>query len=74
MYGNTTPVKFIFCVKKIQEKKYIFRPYDLEKIKEKGATKDYFVITPSGITHVYNPDTTVKEVTIDISIINYFSS
>lgn len=56
MYGNTTPVKFIFCKKKEQLKSYIFRPYDLEKIKEKVAIKDYFIITPSGITHVYDPD------------------
>ncbi len=56
MYGNTTPIKFIFCKKKIQSKSYTFRPYDLEKIKEKGAIKDYFIVTPSGITHVYDPD------------------
>jgi dynein heavy chain, axonemal len=60
MYGNTTPIKFIFCKKKEHLNPYTFRPYDLEVIQADKAKEDYFIITPSGITHVYNSD--LKEV------------
>ena len=56
MYGNTTPIKFIFCKKKEQINKYINRPYELEKIEAKDAIGDYFIISPTGITHVYDPE------------------
>jgi dynein heavy chain, axonemal len=60
MYGNTTPIKFIFCKKKEHGDPYTFRPYDLEVIKADKAKDDYFIITPTGITHVYNSN--LKEV------------
>ena len=57
MFGDQTPVKFIYCKKKVHEKSYIFRPYDLHIINMKQVKNlnEYFVITPSGITHVYTP-------------------
>ena len=54
MYGNTTPIKFIFCKKKEQPNRYINRPYELQKIEAKDAIGDYFIISPTGITHVYD--------------------
>jgi dynein heavy chain len=58
MYGNTTPIKFIFCRKRVYDKVYIYEPYELEIIKDKRietirSFKDYFIITPTGITHIY---------------------
>jgi len=55
MYGNTTPIKFIFCKKKSVGNTFDFRPYDLEVI-ESESGDDYFIITPTGITHVYKTD------------------
>lgn len=57
MYGDTTPVKFIFCEKIVYENPYRFRPYDLKIISMKQVKKlvDFYIITPSGITHVYKP-------------------
>jgi len=56
MYGNTTPIKFIFCKKKISDNSYNFRPYDLEVIDSDKVQDDYFIITPTGITHVYKSE------------------
>jgi len=56
MYGNTTPIKFIFCKKKASNNSYNFRPYDLEVIDSDKVQDDYFIITPTGITHVYKSE------------------
>jgi len=56
MYGNTTPIKFIFCKKKFSNNSYNFCPYDLEVIESDKIGDDYFIITPSGITHVYKSE------------------
>ena len=56
MYGNTTPIKFIFCIKKMSQNSYNFRPYDLEVIESDKVGDDYFIITPTGITHVYKSE------------------
>ena len=57
MYGNTTPVKFIFCEKK-KYPSHIVRPYDLVVVSGDKIQSEYFMITPNGITHVYNSDLT----------------
>jgi len=56
MYGNTTPIKFIFCKKKSTGNTFDFRPYDLEVIESEKCGDDFFIITPTGITHVYKTD------------------
>ena len=55
-YGNTTPIKFINCVRKEQGDN--FRPYDLKVINtsenQKELTLDeYYTISAHGIVHVY---------------------
>ena len=53
MYGNTTPTKFIFCEKVKHAEEYIFSPYDLKVIPRDKIGNDYFIITATGINHVY---------------------
>lgn len=56
MYGSTTPIKFIFCKKKNEGENFNFRPYDLIRIESDKLSEDYFIITATGITHVYQTD------------------
>ena len=53
MYGNTTPTKFIFCEKVDHSAEHIFSPYDLRVVPREKIGKDYFIITPTGISHAY---------------------
>ena len=53
MYGNTTPTKFIFCEKVDHSAEHIFSPYDLRVVPKEKIGKDYFIITPTGISHAY---------------------
>jgi len=53
MYGNTTPIKFIFCEKVDHSAEHIFSPYDLRVVEREKIGKDYFIITPTGISHSY---------------------
>lgn len=55
MYGNTKPTKFIFCKKVDHSNEHIFSPYDLEVVQRDKNMKDYFIITPTGISHTYTP-------------------
>ena len=48
-YGNTTPIKFINCKRKMSSE---FRPYDLSIIhdyQEVLKMVEYFTVSPSGI-------------------------
>lgn len=54
MYGDTTPIKFIFCKKKELEEGQ-FSPYELTITKDIKKLPEYFVVTPTGITRVYTP-------------------
>lgn len=56
-YGNTTPIKFINCVQKINSS--TFRPYDLEVITTNENQKEmildeYYTISAHGIVKVYS--------------------
>lgn len=56
-YGNTTPIKFINCIQKIN--KEVFRPYDLEVItsnenQKESAFDEYYTISAHGIVKVYS--------------------
>ena len=60
MYGVTTPIKFIFCEKRDPVKFYDFEPYELKTIQDQRIEtircyKDFFIVTPTGITHIYKP-------------------
>jgi dynein heavy chain len=51
-YGNTTPIKFINCMRKSSNE---FKPYDLVIIhdyQEVIKMDEYFTVSPSGIVHV----------------------
>jgi dynein heavy chain len=55
--GNTTPVKFIYCM--IDKKnENVYRPYDLRVIKDGKNSKEhtlleYYTISALGIVHLY---------------------
>ena len=49
--GNTTPVKFLYCVKAPPEK-CEFRPYDLVVVPEKEVSGEYYTISAQGVVHV----------------------
>lgn len=56
-YGNTTPIKFINCVQKINPNE--FRPYDLEVITTNENQKEmildeYYTISAHGIVKVFS--------------------
>lgn len=56
-YGNTTPIKFINCVQKINEEE--FRPYDLEVISTSENQKEmilneYYTISAHGVVKVFS--------------------
>jgi dynein heavy chain len=56
-YGNTTPIKFINCIQKLNAEK--FRPYDLEVItgndnQKESAFDEYYTISAHGIVKVYS--------------------
>lgn len=57
-YGNTTPIKFINCIRNDTHPKEIFKPYDLKVIhtteNQKELTlNEYYTISAHGIVHVY---------------------
>ena len=54
MYGNTTPTKFIFLEKVKHPEEWIFSPYELKVIDREKIGNDYFIVTLTGITHVYS--------------------
>ena len=56
MYGNTTPTKFIFCEKVDHTNEHIYSPYDLKVVPRDKIGKDYFIVTPTGISHAYPID------------------
>lgn len=56
-YGNTTPIKFINCIQKVNSE--VFRPYDLEVIssnenQKESAYDEYYTISAHGIVKVYS--------------------
>lgn len=55
-YGNSTPIKFINCVRTPTPKE-VFRPYDLTALphKELGDINlnEYYTISAHGVVHVY---------------------
>ncbi|MCQ2815625.1 MAG: hypothetical protein MJ252_00015 [archaeon] len=51
--GNSTPCKFFFCEKVQHKEEWKFTPYDLVVIPKDKRKSDYFIITSSGINHVY---------------------
>jgi len=57
-YGNSTPVKFIYCMRDKSVPSYVYRPYDLRVIKEginsiDHTLDEYYTISALGIVHVY---------------------
>lgn len=53
-YGNTTPIKFIHCVR---DSKYPKNPYKLKIIhcqNELTKVKEYYTVSPSGIVQIYS--------------------
>lgn len=57
-YGNSTPIKFINCVRDTSMKSYIFRPYDLKVIRTSEHQKEvtlneYYTISAHGIVHCF---------------------
>lgn len=51
--GNSTPCKFFFAEKVHHDEEWLFTPYDLVVIPKDKKKMDYFIITSSGINHVY---------------------
>lgn len=57
-YGNTTPIKFINCVRDTSHPPEVFRPYDLRTINkmnenQKNMTLDeYYTISAHGIAYI----------------------
>ena len=57
-YGNTTPIKFINCIRNDTHPPELFKPYDLKVIHTSENQKeltlnDYYTISAHGIVHVY---------------------
>lgn len=57
-YGNSTPIKFINCVRDTSMPSYIFRPYDLKVIRTSEHQKEvtlneYYTISAHGIVHCF---------------------
>jgi dynein heavy chain len=57
-YGNSTPVKFIYCMRDTSVPSHIYRPYDLKVIKDGKNSKEYtlieyYTISALGIVHLY---------------------
>ena len=57
-YGNTTPIKFINCVRAEAKNLTDFRPYDLISISLSENQKEltlleYYTISANGIVHVW---------------------
>ena len=57
-YGNTTPIKFINCIRNDQHPQEEFKPYELKVIHTSENQKeltlnDYYTISAHGIVHVY---------------------
>lgn len=57
-YGNTTPIKFITCVRDDSHPAEVFRPYDLKVIHKSENQKEltlneYYTISAHGIVHVW---------------------
>lgn len=55
-YGNTTPIKFIYCT--LDSSSTNFRPYDMKVLhksenQKEFALDDYYTISVHGIVHVY---------------------
>jgi dynein heavy chain len=53
-YGNTTPIKFIHCVRSTKEE---FNPYKLlivHNINDLARVNEYFTVSPSGIVHIFS--------------------
>jgi len=61
IYGNTTPTKFIFCEKVDHTNEHIYSPYDLKVVPRDKIGKDYFIVTPTGISHSYPADEASKK-------------
>ena len=57
-YGNSTPIKFINCVRDTSMPEHIFRPYDLKVIRTSEHQKEvtlneYYTISAHGIVHCF---------------------
>jgi len=57
-YGNSTPIKFINCIRDTSMPDYIFRPYDLKVIRTSEHQKEvtlneYYTISAHGIVHCF---------------------
>ena len=57
-YGNTTPIKFINCIRNEKPGSIDFRPYDLIKTRHGESQKElaldeYYTISANGIVHVW---------------------
>ena len=58
-YGNSTPIKFIYCILDDTNTQASYRPYDLKVVQTGEKHKelnfpDYYTISASGIVHIYN--------------------
>lgn len=57
-YGNSTPIKFINCIRDSSMASFIFRPYDLKVIRTSEHQKEvtlneYYTISAHGIVHCF---------------------
>ena len=57
-YGNSTPIKFIYCILDDTLPFHVFRPYDLKVIPQYEDSKEvtlpeYYTISSHGIVHVW---------------------
>lgn len=57
-YGNSTPIKFINCIRDDSHPRHVFRPYDLKVIRTSEHQKEvtlneYYTISAHGIVHCF---------------------
>lgn len=60
-YGNTTPIKYIHCIKTENSQ---FSPYELKVVtdeKSLSKVKEYYTISFSGILHIFSPINSKKK-------------
>ena len=60
-YGNSTPIKYIYCIRNTECPETEFRPYDLSVIKLNKNSKEihlteYYTVSSRGIVHVCTPE------------------
>ena len=63
-YGNTTPIKYIHCIKTRKER---FSPYSLDIVHDEARlakVKEYFTISFSGILHIFSNNKSRRKVSV----------